>query len=387
MNRSLGRSLLVSLGCVVFTCVVVANLLWLGCSKDPLQPAPVPTPPFSIEDQIVLEASPLPGVAASSAVGNESTFEMGVLALVQSGEFNEFDIGYKTTTTCDRNIDVLNHGTLQWDRFALTPPVGTFCLLLFTNFTHILAEQKLSASDYVDTNKRLKLRNALAGTTIRALRINPRYEATSLAEIPGAYARGLYYDGSACWVGAFSMYEMSTAGEILETIDTPVYAHSGLTWDGEKFWTVGSDGGVWKIRAFTDAGALSCSIDVVQTMEGGLAFAQDKLWVGALNGSDPVILVVDPLSSCLDGTAQIDRTVTLAVTEINAMASDGTFLYIATDDELIKFTTNGVAAATYDLPVDNVQGMSWHSGGMWMIHRGPLHVRTDGFFISRFHLP
>jgi len=319
---------------------------------------------------------------------------MDVLALVRNGEFNEFDIGYTTLmTSCDTNMDVLNYNTLQWDRFShFRLPLTGICGALGATHTHILAEQTLSASDYLDANNRMKIRPVSAGTpgmTIRALRINPKYKAMSLAAFYGVIARGLHYDGSVFWMGEFKLNKLSAAGEILEAIETPVYAHSGLAWDGEKFWTVGVGnlGGEVKIQAFDKAGALSCAITVAQTMKGGLTYSQDKLWVGALNGSDPVILVVDPPSSCLAGTAQIDETIPLAVTEINAMATDGTHIFVATDDELIKFTTYGVAVDTYDLPVEKVQGLSWHSGGMWMIHGGPLHVRTDGFFISRFQLP
>jgi hypothetical protein len=387
MNRPHGRSILVSLGWVVISCIIVGNLLWVGCSKDPLEPDPTPAPPFSIDDEIVLDASPLPGVSASSVVGDESTFDMGALLLVQNGEFNEFDIGYQSPTSCDLDIDILNHDLLQWDRFANRPPAGTMCVGIFSNKTHILAEQKLSAGDYVDTNDRLKLKNAPAGTTVRALRINPRYKALPLAVTDAAYPRGIYYDGSAFWLGDFYMFKMSAAGQILEQINTPVYFHFGLTWDGEKFWTAWSDASQWKICAFDKTGALSCSFNVTQTVDDGLVFAQDKLWVGYDGGTDPVILVIDPSSSCLAGTAQIDNTITLAISEINAMASDGTFIYVASDDEVIKFTTGGVAAGTYTLPVDGVQAMSWHSGGLWMVHRGPLYVRTDEYFVSRFQLP
>jgi len=363
---------------------VVANLLWVGCSKDPVTPEPTPQPPFAIDDDIVLEVSP--EVAASSVVGDESTFELDALSLVQSGEFNEFDIGYDTPNTCDRNVDVLNHGSLQWDRFAFNPPIGVFCLLIITPQTHILGEQKLSAGDYVDTNKRMKLRDAPAGVTVRALRINPKYKTLSLAATDATWARGIHYDGS-LWLGQIPMFKMTTSGDVLEEIDTPVSSHNGLAWDGEKFWTAWNDAGQWRIRAFDKTGALSCSFDVAQTLEGGLTFAQDKLWVGAKSGPDPEILVIDPPSSCLDGNAQIDKTIALVISEINAMASDGTHIYVATDDEVIKLTTDEVVAGTYALPVDDVRGMSWHSGGLWMIHRGPVGVRTGAYFVSRFQLP
>jgi hypothetical protein len=183
------------------------------------------------------------------------------------------------------------------------------------------------------------------------------------------------------------MVELSTAGQILDEVNTPVYYHYGLTWDGGKFWTAWNDGGQWKICAFDKTGALSCSFDVAQAVDDGLVFAQDKLWVAYDGGADPVILVYDPPGSCVAGTGQLDQTITLAVSEINALASDGAYVYVATDEDLVKFNTAGVAAGTYPLPVDGVRALSWHSGGLWMIHQGPLHVRTDAYFVSRFQLP
>jgi hypothetical protein len=100
-----------------------------------------------------------------------------------------------------------------------------------------------------------------------------------------------------------------------------------------------------------------------------------------------VILKVDPSSSCLDGDAQIENTIEPAISGIDALASDGTHLFIATADEVIKLTTDEVVVDTYALPVEAVRDMSWHGGGLWMIHRGPLDVNTNAYFVSRFQLP
>ena len=330
-----------------------------------------------IDERVVLAASgDIRRVAWEDGV---SVFDLTGVALVEDGEFNDFEITYGTPSSCDRDVWVFNNRLQTWDQIGFSPPAGVACLAHPSRHGHLFSAKGLEAEDYLDENSVL-LARVSGDVVLRALVLNPKYHAVPL---PNKGTGFTIHEGAFLLSSRAGIYRLSFSGELLEEYAAPTNYPFDLTSDGEKVWLAdGTD----QIFALDDSMSPVCAFSVPTDYPGGLAWAHRKLWLTEYQGSQLRTLVINPDESCASGSAAIEMVFPTPGGESRAIASDGRHM-IVLSDRLYKMTMRGKVVESYELPIHGAASMTWHEGTIWILHSGPRDLRAGDAVISRFHLP
>jgi DNA-binding beta-propeller fold protein YncE len=152
---------------------------------------------------------------------------------------------------------------------------------------------------------------------------------------PGPTPHGLAWDGTHLWVvddGADTIYKLDAAsGTVLSSFSAPGSDPRGLAWDGTHLWT--TDNSTLQIyKLDPDRGTVLDTLDAPVQRDtglapelGGLAWDGEHLWCGVIAGWSSKMIEVDPS----DGSAGRSY---FTKGYPRALASDGTFIWNATDN-------------------------------------------------------
>jgi hypothetical protein len=356
--------------------LAVAGLTAGGCSKDPVAPptAPGPENTIGIQEDVVVAAS---GALAPSATNaGQHTFDLGGVTIVSSGEVNDFQVLYTTSTACDADLEFFNVRTQEWDPVAIDP--GGTCFTVVTDWERILSERKYRASDYLSAADQLIIRSGVT-PSLRAFRTNPSYRAIPLVP-EGARARGIEIVGNVLWLaGRDKFHRYTTSGTPQTDVAAGTRRWEGLAWDGENFW-VTNDGEVF---SYSPQGALQCSFSTPGNAPTAITWRDGRLWLAI----EDDLVRANPATSCLNNSVDIEATVPSPVSNPVGLATDGANFYVASPTQVAVMTIAGAVLDTYTFKVETVAGITYANGGLWVIHQGPKGAGSRGQFLSRFLLP
>jgi len=205
---------------------------------------------------------------------------------------------------------------------------------------------------------------------------------------PGSAPTGLAFDGKSIWVAdrlSDSLYALDpVSGKVLKSMPAPGYIITGLAWDGEALWCV--DIGENKIyRVNPETGLTLHSFDSPMPMPADAAWDGEYLWI------------VDP-SSDLIAKLSIDDGTT--VVEFKAPSDNSTGLtwwngYLWCGDRvedriyLIAPDHDGEVVLSLDAPAPHVQGLAMMGDKLYAADYQTdrvysLSTKDDGTLLRKF---
>lgn len=377
-----------------FLAIIGCCFFLTSCEKDLLSPDDLHT--TYIDEPIVLKVSE--PVSARVVSEEEFIFDLSFTPLVQSGEYNDFELTYQTSSSCDEDVWVFNFRTLTWDQIGFTPPPGIMCLCVITEHGHLFSARGFRASNYLSLERQIKVRGHVWPRTVLALKINPEYSAVPIFLGKVNNFDGLAYDGQSFWVSSNlvdKIYNVSSGGIILKEFVSPSEWPSGLAYDGQNLWLSDGSNQIFKL---TQSGTVQSQFTVPTDYPGALAWGNGKLWL--LESEHPLVWAfgmslifgIDPVASCQTGLAVVTDTFQSPGERGMGIAWDGTHLLVATesiygqDDKLYKLTTTGEVVQSYDLPVRFIEGIVWNGEVLWMLCGGPKDLMSRDMAIAGFKL-
>ncbi|UCC29440.1 MAG: hypothetical protein JSU86_14705 [Phycisphaerales bacterium] len=196
---------------------------------------------------------------------------------------------------------------------------------------------------------------------------------------PGSSPCDLAWDGTHLWLaddGTDTIYKLDPSdGSVLSSFQSPGSQPRGMIWDGTHLWH--SDNGTRKLYKLDRAtGVVLSAIDapathaVVRVPElGGLTWDGEHLWCGTVDGWSSRMNEIDPNDGSLQRfffTKGYPR----------ALATDGTFIWNATDNEghrvglVYKYNlSDGLYVSQFDTPGFYPTGLTWDGQDLWCVDR------------------
>lgn len=344
-----------------------------------------------IDEPIVLDISAW--ISAEAKWGGDFIADLSSIPMVQFDDFNDLELSYWTSSSCDEDVWVYNFRTLNWDKIGFDPGPDVMCLCVIVEQCHLFSARRLQAEDYLNEHNHLKIRGDVGTPKVRALKINPDYHAVPLPFGGTHDFIGLTHDGNSFWVSSNwpdTIYHLSLAGRVIGEFNAPSEYPLGLAFDGSTLWLVdGSD----QIFNLTTEGHVLCHFTVPPTCEYALTWAEGKLWMS--KGDCPSLMdlfVIDPNPSCGSGSAVITETMKPLEEGIVGLAWDGTHLLAVGQSQygetqtLYMLTTGGEVIKSYELPVKWAKDIVWDGDGIWIINHGPKEFTGRDQFITKFKL-
>jgi hypothetical protein len=370
---------------VLFGGLTAAALILVlnSCGKDPVDPAPAPTPipSVGIDEPLLITASS-PMVPNSNS--NQHTFELASVPIVQSGEFNDIEIKYTSRDACDEDVELWNVDDNTWVQIAWGPTM--VCSPVLTDYWRTLSERELDAREYLDSGDRLQMRTWAMSPVLRVLLINTDYDPIVLSQMD-VDATGVHVNGSTIWLAADNLSRVTTGGNQLPDVNTTAPGHHGLAWDGERFWTLARPPvGVERFQGITQQGVQDREFDGHPdfAVENGMVFANNLLWAVRDGGFE--LLGIDLQSSLQQGYVDFPERLYLNTGGAVAVTHNGTDFYVAYPSTIKKVSMSGIELEDHPLTVERLVDLAWVEGALWIVHAGPRGVQTGGLFVSKFDL-
>lgn len=376
-----------------FLAIVIFCFLLAGCEYNSLPPH---NPQTAYIDEPFLLAASDP-VSPSYTFGKEFIFDFTNVPLVRNGTFNDFELTYWTSDSCDRDVWVSNFRYQDWDQIGYFPGPYVGCLMVITQQMNLFSLKGFHAKEYLNSRRQMKVRMKDSfSPEVRALKINPDYFALPLLlrdETGFAYFTGLTHDGESLWLSSNStdtIYKVSLNGTILKEFVSPAENPQGLAFDGQNLWLVDRNGYIFKM---TRNGNVLCQFTVPILYPVGLTWEGNKLWLteyGCLTCDR--IFLIDPDASCNAGSAIITDTFqTPDGGSPPGIAWNGTHLLVVSQsysetDYLYKITKEGEVVQAYILPVRFPRDIAWDGEAIWVLNLGPKDFWSRNWIITRFKL-
>jgi streptogramin lyase len=201
---------------------------------------------------------------------------------------------------------------------------------------------------------------------------------------PGSSPCDLAWDGTHLWLaddGTGMIYKLDPAdGGVLASFTAPGLEPRGLVWDGKQLWhTDNAARKFYTLDRSTGATQTSMDVKVAQTSQrlpelGGLTWDGHHLWQGMVNGWSSRMNQVDPR----DGS--ITRSV-FTMGYPRALATDGTFIWNATDNDgrrlgiIYKYKlSDGLFVSQFDTPGFYPSGLAFDGQCLWCVDRATKTV-------------
>lgn len=344
-----------------------------------------------IDDPIVLEISTF--LSAGVNWQGDSVFDFSGTMLVQTDDYNDFELTYWTSSSCDEDVWVYNSRKQKWDQIGFSPGPGIMCLTVITEQGHLFSARGLQARDYLDKDLEMRVKGSVSRPKVRALKINPDYFIVPIM-LGNVYSfNGLAYDGESLWVCSnFSdrIYNLALKGRILKEFEAPSEYPFGLAFDGQNLWLAdGSD----RIFKMDQEGDVLCQFTVPTICPYGLTWERNRLWLsehGCLFFHR--LFGIDPLASCLSGFAVITDTFDTPEEGSKGLAWEGEYLFgviknpYSEAHKLYKIKTSGEVIQSYDIPVKFPEDIAWDGEAVWMLNYGPRDLINHDPVITRFKL-
>ena len=344
-----------------------------------------------IDDPIVLEISTF--LSAGVNWQGDSVFDFSGTMLVQTDDYNDFELTYWTSSSCDEDVWVYNFRERRWDQIGFSPGPGIMCLTVITEQGHLFSARGLQARDYLDKDLEMRVKGSVSGPKVRALKINPDYFMVPIMLGNVCSFNGLAYDGESLWVSSnFSdrIYNLSLKGRILKKFEAPSEYPFGLAFDGQNLWLAdGSD----RIFKMDQEGDVLCQFTVPTICPYGLTWERNRLWLsehGCLFFHR--LFGIDPLASCLSGSAVITDTFDTPEEGSKGLAWEGEYLFgviknpYSEAHKLYKIKTSGEVIQSYDIPVKFPGDIAWDGETVLLLNYGPKDLINYDPVITRFKL-
>jgi len=196
---------------------------------------------------------------------------------------------------------------------------------------------------------------------------------------PGPSPAGLAWDGSHLWVAdddTDTFYKLDPSdGRVLSSCASPGSEPRGLVWDGNHLWH--QDNVTRKIyKLDRAAGTVVSAVDApvkqagARTPEfGGMAWDGRHVWYGTVDGWSSRMNVLDPEKG------SVERFV-FTKGYPRALATDGTFIWSATDNEgkrlgiVYKYKlSDGLYVSQFDTPGFYPTGLAYDGHYLWCVDR------------------
>lgn len=360
---------------------LIALVLALGCSKDPVAPTEEPAPVPSVGIDVPLLVSASAPVNPSLTNGSQHTFDLSAVSLVQSGNTDDFEVTYTTPNSCDTDVEVFRVTNNTWDRLATA--TGGTCSPAFTTRSRTLTEQNLKAANYLTTSSQLIIRAGVI-PSLRAIDTIDGYEPILVSNRVTA-ARGVQMRRGVLWIAGQNLHQVNATGTWIGDVTTAIARHYGLAFDGTMFWSVDIEPADDIFFGFTPDGTINCSFVGSSNfpVNGAMVYLNDIMWAARANAAE--LYKVDLVASCAANSMTITQTVPIPVVA-TAIATDGTNFYIANDVSIKKINSAGTELENHPLTVDRVIDMTYSGNSLWILHTGPAGVQSRGVFLSKFDL-
>jgi len=370
---------------------IIFFFLFYACTDDLSSPYNPQT--TYIDDPIVLEVSTF--LSAGVNWQGDFVFDFTHITLVQTGAYNDFELTYWTSSSCDEDVWVYNFRKRGWDQIGFSPGPGIMCLTVITEQGHLFSARGLEAKDYLDEDLEMRVKGSVSGPKVRALKINPDYFIAPIRLGNVSSFNGLVYDGESLWVSSnFSdrIYNLSLEGKIIKEFEAPAGYPFGLAFDGQNLWLAdGSD----RIFKMDREGDVLCQFTVPTDYPGGLTWENDRLWLSEYEHMFGIsqLFGMDPYASCSAGFAVITDTFDTAEEGSRGLAWDGEYLLVVVKKdlypeahELYKIKTSGEVIQSYDIPVKFPQDIAWDGEAVLLINYGPKDLINYDPVVTRFKL-
>jgi streptogramin lyase len=196
---------------------------------------------------------------------------------------------------------------------------------------------------------------------------------------PGSNPSGLAWDGTHLWLaddGTDTIFKLDpTDGRVLSSFKSPGSSPRGLVWDGNHLWQ--ADNATRKLHQLDRAtGAALSALDEPATPAkarlpelGGLTWDGRHLWCGTVDGWSSRMNQMDPKDG---STKQFFFTKGYP----RALATDGTFIWNATDNEghrvgiVYKYKlSDGLFVSQFDTPGFYPTGLAFDGRNLWCVDR------------------
>ena len=197
---------------------------------------------------------------------------------------------------------------------------------------------------------------------------------------PGSSPSGLAWDGTHLWLaddGTDTIYQLDpTDGRVLSSFKSPGSSPRGLVWDGKNLWH--ADNATRQVHRLDRAtGTALSALDEPATPAnarrpelGGLTWDGRHLWCGTVDGWSSRMNEMDQADG---STARFFFTKGYP----RALATDGTFIWNATDNEghrvglVYKYRlSDGLFVSQFDTPGFYPAGLAWDGHYLWCVDRG-----------------
>jgi len=346
-----------------------------------------------IDDPIVLEISTF--LSAGVNWQGESVFDFSGTMLVQTDDYNDFELTYWTSSSCDEDVWLYNSKKQKWDQIGFSPGPGIGCFTVITEQGHLFSARGLQARDYLDKDLEMRVKGSVSGPKIRALKINPDYFIVPLM-LGNVYSfNGLAYDGESFWISSnFTdrIYNLSLEGKIIKEFEAPRGYPFGLAFDGQDLWLADGSNRIFKMD---QEGNVLYQFTVPTDYPGGLTWENDKLWLSEYEHMFGIsqLFGMDPDASCSAGFAVITDTFDTAEEGSRGLAWDGEYLLVVVKKnlypeahKLYKIKTSGEVIQSYDIPVKSPRDIAWDGEAVLLLNYGPKDLIKQDPVITRFKL-
>jgi len=375
---------------VISYTLLISQILVVGCNKKNLATQIVlpeehiPQSTF-IDEPILLDLSD--PIEPYTVKGDTFYLSFQNINLVKNGTYNDFDVEYVTSSSCDEEVFVYNYWTKSWDQLSYAPSGNVGCISLFWYQHHLFSARGLKNFwAYLSNQSQMKLTGKITDLKVRALEINPDYLAIPIRVKDLSTAEGLTYDGNHFWVSSNwsdKIYELDSLGYVLREIPAPYRYPFGMAFDGQHIWIADGSDRIFKIDSY---GPILCEFTVPTDYPGGLAWGNEGLWLCEYEGANLRTFRINPLQSCSTNTATIEFTSKTPGGGSWGLAwADSNLLVVS--DSLYEYFLDGTIFNAWPLPVRLVKDISWDGEAVWMINRGPRDVWSEDLVITRFRLP
>lgn len=369
-------------------CILCLIVISWGCSKDD-SPSTFHDPSTEqvmfIDEPIVLEKSEY--ILQTRLDSNIATFDIAAVPLVQQGTFNDIEISYGTSSSCDVDVSIYNQRKQEWDRLAYAV-IGP-CLTIPSWHGHLLSTKGFKAREYIGLDSRLRIRLPGPGGNlkIRFLRLHEQYAATPLLIDKPNSSMGLTIDGDTYWTYSGTrkgFCRITKEGHIINTVPSLQRYPQGLAFDGQYFWQADGSNRIYKVSL---NGSVRDSFFVPTDYPDGLAHTGSALWLSEYQTMKKPIKVygIDPFASCAGDSAVVLSTFSLPYKYTTGLTWDGSHLLISADS-LYQVSTSGEVRRSWRLPVSVVGGIAVKDGIISIVSRGPLECIESDHVITRFKL-
>lgn len=363
---------------------LVVLLLFSACTDSGTGPRLEDYPPGTyIDEPILVEASDW--VLPNDGAEHEFTFDIGDLPLVQSQAFNDLEIAYTTSSSCDEDMWVHNPFLDYWHMVGRAPDPSTYCACVISTQRHALSAKGIDVTPVLDDQNHVRFRGDGSSPEIRVLRLNANYFAVPVTKNGDQYYDGLAYADHSFWLSSnwFDMiYRVSLSGSILTAFPSPEPYPFGLAFDGSYVWLADGTDRIFKLSPH---GYVLGSFSVPTDFPGGLAWGNSKLWLLEYEGTDPEIFCIDPDGSCAVGEAVIISTLASPCQYCWGLAWNGDNLLVG-GEILYEVSLGGEILQEHDLPVIGVKDIAWDGEAVWLLNQGPHGCPGRDQVITRLRL-